>query len=90
MTLGRDPPSSRAIGDNEAMRKRWRVVREAPDRCPVHHKSVHASAASARVAARAVEVKDGLEAGAMDTYYCAESTGWHIGHKSIRARLEHD
>jgi hypothetical protein len=70
--------------------KRWRVVREAPERCPVHGKSVHTSAASARAAARAVEVREGLEPGAMDTYFCAESKGWHIGHKSIRARLERD
>ncbi len=70
------------------MGKRWRVVREAPERCPVHHKSVHPSEPVARAAARAVEVKEGLEPGAMDAYYCAESKGWHIGHKSIRARLE--
>ena len=70
------------------MGKKWRVVREAPDRCPVHGKSVHPGLGAAVVAARSVELREGLEAGAMDTFYCEESKGWHIGHKSIRARLE--
>ena len=70
--------------------RKWRVVHEAPDRCPVHQKSVHNGSGPALVAARAVEVKEGLERGAMDTFYCEESKGWHIGHKSIRARLERD
>jgi|tagenome__1003787_1003787.scaffolds.fasta_scaffold20579567_1 hypothetical protein len=70
--------------------RKWRVVREAPDRCPVHLKSVHPGLGPALIAARNVEVKDGLEPGAMDTFYCEQSKGWHIGHKSIRARLERD
>jgi hypothetical protein len=60
----------------------------APARCPVHAKSVHPSEGVARAAATAFEVNEGLERGAMDAYYCAESKGWHIGHKSIRGRLE--
>ena len=76
------------MGDNGTMGKRWRVIREAPDRCPVHQKSVHLSQGAAKAAARAVEVKENLERGAMDDFYCAESKGWHIGHKSIRGRLE--
>jgi hypothetical protein len=72
------------------MAKKWRVVREAPNRCPVHGKSVYQGEAPARAAARNVELREGLESGAMDTYWCAESKGWHIGHKSIRARLERD
>lgn len=72
------------------MAKKWRVVREAPNRCPVHNKSVYLGEGPARAAARNVEVREGLERGAMDTYWCAESKGWHIGHKSIRARLERD
>jgi hypothetical protein len=70
------------------MAKKWRVVREAPNRCPVHSKSTHTSEGSAMAAARAVEVKEGLEPGAMSWYQCIESKGWHIGHRSIRARLE--
>jgi len=70
--------------------QKWRVVREAPDRCPVHQKSVHKGQGPALAAARGVEIKEGLERGAMDTFYCEESKGWHIGHKSIRARLERD
>jgi hypothetical protein len=70
------------------MGKKWQVIREAPDRCPVHLKSVHLSPGAAKAAARAVEVKEGLERGAMDDFYCEESKGWHIGHKSIRSRLE--
>jgi hypothetical protein len=70
------------------MAKRWRVVRDAPHRCPAHGKSTHTSEGSAIAAARAVEVKDGLEPGAMTWYYCAGSKGWHIGHRSIRDRLE--
>jgi hypothetical protein len=54
----------------------------------VHRKSVHPSAAAAAGAARAVEVKEGLESGAMDSFYCPDSQGWHIGHRSIRARIE--
>jgi hypothetical protein len=72
------------------MGKKWRAVREAPERCPVHQKSVHLSPGAAKVAARNVELKEGLERGAMDDFYCAESKGWHIGHKSIRGRLERD
>jgi hypothetical protein len=83
-------PGPAGIGDNGSVGKRWRVVREAPSRCIVHNKSVHASEVSARAAARAVEVREGLEPGAMDAYYCADSQGWHIGHKSIRARLERE
>jgi hypothetical protein len=70
------------------MAKRWHVVREAPERCPVHQKSVHPNAASAQLAAKNVELKEGLEAGAMSSFYCAESKGWHIGHRSIRDRIE--
>jgi hypothetical protein len=70
------------------MARKWRPVAYAPSRCPLHAKSVHASEPVARRAARAVELKEGLEPGAMDAYYCEESKGWHIGHKSIRARLE--
>jgi hypothetical protein len=72
------------------MGKKWRVVREAPQRCPVHQKSVHLGSGPALAAARNVEQKDGLEPGAMDIFYCGESKGWHIGHKSIRARLDRD
>jgi hypothetical protein len=72
------------------MGKRWRAVHAALERCPVHQKSIYAGQGPALTAARAVEVKEGLERGAMDTYYCTESKGWHIGHKSIRARLERD
>ena len=61
-----------------------------PERCWVHEKSIYAGQGPALAAARSVEVKEGLERGAMDTYYCDESKGWHIGHKSIRARLERD
>jgi hypothetical protein len=70
------------------MGKRWQVIRETPDRCRLHLKSVHLSPGAAKAAARAVEVKEGLERGAMDDFYCAESKGWHIGHKSVRSRLE--
>lgn len=72
------------------MAKNWRVVREAPHRCPVHGKSLYDGEALARAAARNVEVKEGLERGAMDAYWCAEAKGWHIGHKSIRDRLNRD
>jgi hypothetical protein len=70
------------------MGKKWHVVREAPDRCPVHQKSIHLNAGAARAAARAVEVKEGLERGAMSDFYCEQAKGWHIGHTSIRGRLE--
>lgn len=70
------------------MGKKWRATRFAPDRCPVHQKSVYSGQGPALTAARDVEAREGLERGAMDTYYCQESKGWHIGHRSIRARLE--
>jgi hypothetical protein len=70
------------------MGKKWQVVREPPERCGVHQKSVHPSEALARVAARNVELKEGLESGAMDSFYCEDAKGWHIGHRSIRARIE--
>jgi hypothetical protein len=66
---------------------RYRVVRYAPDRCPVHDKSVHTSEGSAIAAAREVERRERLEPGAMSWYRCEESQGWHIGHRSIRDRL---
>ena len=56
--------------------------------CPVHRKSVHTSEGTAITAAREVERQEGLEPGAMSWYYCAESKGWHIGHRSIRDRLD--
>jgi len=70
------------------MGRRWHPVRHAPDRCPIHRKNVYPSAAVAGAAARNVEVKEGLEDGAMDTFYCEDAKGWHIGHRSIRARIE--
>ena len=72
------------------MGKRWHVTRYAPDRCPVHDKSVYQGEGPALAAARNVEVREGLERGAMDAYWCAESKGWHIGHKSIRDRLNRE
>ena len=70
------------------MAKRWRVTREPPHRCPVHHKSAYRSEGEAITAARDVERANGHEPGAMSWFYCPESKGWHIGHRSIRARLE--
>lgn len=71
------------------MGRRWHHhVRHVPERCPVHRKNVYPSSAVAAVAARNVEVKEGLESGAMDTFYCEDAKGWHIGHRSIRARIE--
>jgi hypothetical protein len=70
------------------MGKKWRVVYEAPERCFVHQKSVHPGQGPAVQAARNVELKEGLERGAMDVFYCEDAKGWHIGHKSIRTRLE--
>jgi hypothetical protein len=69
------------------MPTRRRPTRQVPQRCPVHGKSVHSSEGSAISAAREVEAREGLEPGAMSWYYCAESKGWHIGHRSIRDRL---
>ncbi len=69
-------------------RKRWHAVHHAPERCPVHNKNIYPSSAVAGIKARDVEAKEGLESGAMDTFYCEESKGWHIGHRSIRARIE--
>ncbi|GAB6900894.1 hypothetical protein JCM9957A_39840 [Kineosporia succinea] len=63
-------------------------MRHAPDRCPVHSKNIYPSSAVASVAAKNVELKEGLEPGAMDTFYCEDSKGWHIGHRSIRDRIE--
>jgi hypothetical protein len=68
--------------------KKWRVIREAPDRCPIHNKSTYRSEGEAIRAAREVERANGHEPKAMSWYYCAESKGWHIGHRSIRSRLE--
>ena len=68
------------------MAKRWRPANHRLP-CPVHNKSVHASEGSAIAAAREVERSEGLEPGAMSWYWCAESKGWHIGHRSIRDRL---
>ncbi|MBT0770442.1 hypothetical protein KIH74_15975 [Kineosporia sp. J2-2] len=70
------------------MGKRWHPVRHAPDRCPIHQKNIYPSSAVAGIAARKVELKEGLESGAMDTFYCEDAKGWHIGHRSIRSRIE--
>jgi hypothetical protein len=77
-----------ASGLEAAMGKRWHVPRPALERCLIHRKNIYPSAAVAAVAARNVELKEGLESGAMDTFYCEESKGWHIGHRSIRDRIE--
>jgi hypothetical protein len=70
------------------MGKRWHVPRPALERCPIHRKNIYPGVAAAGMAARNVELKEGLESGAMDTFYCEESKGWHIGHRSIRDRIE--
>ncbi|MFI7588547.1 hypothetical protein ACIB24_15870 [Spongisporangium articulatum] len=71
------------------MAKRWRP---APNQgllsCPAHGKSVYRTQGAALAAARDVEVREGLEPGAMSYYACPESKGWHIGHRSIRDRLD--
>ena len=69
------------------MAKRWRPGRVL-DRCPIHQKSIYHSEGAAITAARAVEQANGHESNAMSWYYCPESKGWHIGHRSIRSRLE--
>lgn len=69
------------------MAKRWRSV-GALDRCPIHQKSIYRSEGAAIRAARDVEQANGHESDAMSWYYCQESKGWHIGHRSIRSRLE--
>ncbi|GLY28563.1 hypothetical protein [Kineosporia sp. NBRC 101731] len=72
------------------MGKKWHshAVHHVAERCPVHSKNIYPSSAVAGIAAKNVERKEGLESGAMDTFYCEESKGWHIGHRSIRARIE--
>ncbi|MCE0534984.1 hypothetical protein LWF15_05635 [Kineosporia rhizophila] len=63
-------------------------MRPPVERCPIHSKNIYPSSAVAGIKAREVEAKEGLESGAMDTFYCEDSKGWHIGHRSIRARIE--
>ena len=70
------------------MGKKWHVPHHPPERCPIHRKNIYPSSAVAGIKARDVELKEGLERGAMDTFFCEESKGWHIGHRSIRDRIE--
>jgi hypothetical protein len=71
-----------------ARRYRRPAHHQAPGSCPVHGKSVYRAEHEARTAALSVEEREGLEPGAMSWYRCEEMKGWHIGHRSIRDRLD--